>query len=119
MRTYVRCVWANKATTIGYCLLVVSLIRFGFSVMGDFPYTEDSLWEKLYWIAMFLLFVTSFGYETMATYKRALRCRNLDKHALIDQSIEENGSYCSKVGYCLAIKTYEQEKTKTGTMATG
>jgi len=112
MRTYLRCVWANKATTIGYCLTAVCLVRFGFYVEGDLPFTQAlflTLWPEMSVIAVLLLAITSFGFETRDIYVSTLNALSRGDDPAYIERLFSNTSYCAHAGYRLAIQTHERE----------
>lgn len=98
MKTYLRCVWANKFTLVGFLCILAFTLRLVLFRYGWRSYEwEDFIWVYTVTIGIFLLIGTLFGFQTLDVYHHTLR-------AGIQLSEEYAGgwSYCYMSGFRLA-----------------
>ncbi len=99
MKTYIKCILANKVTLVGIILLV-----FGFFLRLPVFNSEElfKLGTVLVSLSMWPLIITFAGFDTYFTYKRTSKIIAEKGIGAVD-SINPT-SYCNKCGYNLAIK---------------
>lgn len=111
MITYFRCVWANKFTLAGYLILFFAALRIMLVKIGfDIDKNEAVLILLLFYIALSCLAVTAMGFRTRSAY---LRSRNIIRNSRKGLSVKvsyDNGMYCDRVGYRLAVRDVIREK---------
>ena len=101
MLTYLKCVYANKATLLGFVFLVCAVL-FGFT--SDM---QEPMWRGLVIIMSFcslcLLFLTFAGLDTMDTYCRTREIIAFGSVELARRTVRP-AAYCTKVGFELALR---------------
>lgn len=104
MKTYIKCVWANKLTFLGYIFFIGGLILFRYSPLN--METGIDIGFYAIHVGLLLLFGTTFGSETLGAYKRTKRLLNKDK------KVPDNKTtymwYCSRAGIELAQKEHKR-----------
>lgn len=111
MILYLRCVWHNNATLLGYIFFVGPLVYFVLSIS---EIIAINLAQILFMIVVFsvgnfFLYCSDFGLETLRAYQRTRRHIDANKGTFNFRFTNKvSAVYCSKVGAELAIKDYVQ-----------
>lgn len=90
IKTYLYCVWLNKATLLGYIMLFAVITLH---IMGFFDKYKSSL-VVIYQLATFPLLATSFGSATYSLYSRCIKIAKQGKAKLI---VNNYKAYCYRV----------------------
>lgn len=88
MKTYLRCVWANKFTLAGWSMFFIACVLLIF---------DTSFGEILGVFGLFTLMLTTFGIETMHAYHSTYRAG-----LQLSELYAERWTYCYAVGFRLA-----------------
>lgn len=88
---YIRCIWYNKLTLIGYIFLLFPLI-----IHSDYTLL-------IYLLGLYLLLITLFGAETLSSYYLSLNLLKKNKGNFIPKYT----FYCNVVGLTMAKRELE------------
>lgn len=108
MKDYLKCVWANKFTLVGWVLLIGALLTKIFFLAA----VNEEEMNPFYFLTVLgfalgvcLLALTVGGIQTLDAYQRAMYIyrRRRSISYLVSMSDEE-GIYCSQVGIRLALR---------------
>ncbi len=110
MVLYLRCVWANKLTLLGYILLVVGVLLLCLLLNGLIP-RKLFLRDTAIWLmasSAFFLVVSVFGFGTQGTYKRTIEHLRKQPGGRASRHFANFNQifYCWRKGYELAVKDY-------------
>ena len=108
MLSYLRCVWANKVTLIGYLLFVLMLSEFT-AINAHSGLLERTWVAILFAISAMALALTSAG---MDTYKAYRHVQDLLRRERIDGSVRRlyrTGPYCDRVGAKVALVEHRRK----------
>jgi len=112
IKDYLKCVYANKFTLAGYIGLTSAFtaIIFKEPLINQITHEAYAIIIGItFGYSMFSLGVTSFGTETLDSYKRTKN--NVNKYGTInDVYYYKHSMYCNKVGVKLALKEAGLEK---------
>jgi hypothetical protein len=109
MLLYLRCVWANKATLVGYLLLVGGMLLLGAQIHGFAPPKNLSGGDMLL-VGGILLFITDAGARTVKICKSALlNIRKYGERYAVTR-IPNEEYYCDRVGAKLALQLWRNEQ---------
>ena len=108
VRDYFICVYANKITFSGFCLVIFVLV-----VKVTFHYTFSNLPNLLvflFWYGVPMLIFSKFGLRTFKVYRRVLKLKNYN-YSKIERKLATiyDDFYCKKVGYKAALKTLNKK----------
>ena len=109
MKLYIRCAVTNRATLLGYLLLLFALITIPL-VLTDiwvFAWSKSWLIPMVPGVVGFIsLLVTVFGLCTYEGYERALK--TFSKHGISERYLLVAGpDYCYRVGAEMAAKDFK------------
>lgn len=115
MRLYLRCVWANKATFIGFVFVAFAVTFLVLVMVQKIEISENDivfLSSVLCILGFALLVVTGFGLDTYWACKSVLS--KLEKHeGKTEDFVKLYGEYCGKAGAQLAGRIFEKQKMAT------
>ena len=112
MILYLRCVWHNNATLLGYLFTVGSLIYFGIFAIEIMStnFAQILFMVVVFAVGILSLYLSDFGLETLRAYQRTRHHIHLNKGTFNFRFTNKvSAVYCSKVGAQLAIKDYVQQ----------
>jgi hypothetical protein len=101
MRTYLKCVWWNKFTLIGYVCSLFGLI----TICYDFGLLIEGF--LIFWLGLGIAAATLFGRITLSNYHWAVLQLQEEKSSSVQKAIGM-AAYCNKVGLVGALKEYEK-----------
>jgi hypothetical protein len=113
LRDYAKCVYANKATLVGYASLTANVLLSMLEKHGiiNLSLGAQSLESSLQITTVALLTVTRFGLDTLNSYYKTKKhiSNNLNIDSLFE--LKFSRAYCNRVGVRLAVKEAGLEKT--------
>ena len=111
MILYLRCVWHNNATLLGYFFTVGTLVYFGLSISEIIAinFAQILFMIVVFAVGVISLYLSDFGLETLRAYQRTRHHIHLNKGTFNFRFTNKvSAVYCSKVGAKLAIQDYVQ-----------
>ena len=111
MVLYLRCVWANKITLMGYVLTLIGVSFLAAIICIPSLTARESLAVECIWaitIGSCFLFVSVFAINTRKFYLRTIGHLRKGTYgwAWRDYSNHAKGAYCWRMGYELALKDH-------------
>ena len=108
MLSYLRCVWANKVTLIGYLLFALMLSEFA-TIDAHSGLLVRTWVAVLFAISAMALALTSAGMDTYKAYRHA---QVLLRRERIDGSVRRmyrTGPYCDRMGAKVALVEHRRK----------